>query len=204
MIDDAAPILRRIELGEALLFDSSALAQEKSFKEAVEIAGRYQADPQRFRFALDVRRARVHRILPLSLGDEPEAAPAEAPRSEAASDDVVLPTPAPASHTTALTQTRIDRWKSQLLDLSLRNRLLNFRTSKKSLSLSPHVRLEDAYAALAGGAPLTLREEPAHLDADDPRAISRDDLLAAEVRDQQDRGTLVTCLLYTSDAADDP
>jgi hypothetical protein len=53
--------------------------------------------------------------------------------------------------------TRLDRWKRNLLDLSMRNRLLNFRDTKKKLRiLCPDLAsLEDA---LADGDKFQVRE----------------------------------------------
>ena len=64
--------------------------------------------------------------------------------------------------------TRIDQWKSRLLDLSLRNRLLNFRETKSTiriLSTSPD-RIEDE---LAAERELSLRPKPKVMGEDDPR-----------------------------------
>ena len=51
---------------------------------------------------------------------------------------------------------RVDRWKDRLLDLSLRNRLLNFRETSAALRLlSPSLgTLEDALAVQVGHAVL--------------------------------------------------
>ncbi|MDG1481730.1 MAG: DUF3320 domain-containing protein [Myxococcota bacterium] len=193
VIDDATPILRRIELGEAILFDSSSVAQQKTFQQAVGVAHQHEQAVAQFRFALDIRRARVHRIQPLSLVAPVSPPPddLQEPRPPAEDTGTVQLPPEQAAAATQ-TRSRIDRWKSQLLDLSLRNRLLNFKATKKSLSLSPHVQLDAAYAAITSGTLLALREEPPHLTGDDPRTISRATLLKAQVVDEQDRHTLVT------------
>jgi Protein of unknown function (DUF4011) len=55
--------------------------------------------------------------------------------------------------------TRLEHWRRKLLDLSLRNKLLNFRETKKNIPiLCPNLpALEDA---LAGGAVFGLRSNP--------------------------------------------
>lgn len=95
--------------------------------------------------------------------------------------------------------TRIDQWKSRLLDLSLRNRLLNFRETKSTiriLSAEPE-RVEDELAAQRE---LALRPKPKLMSEDDPRnAITytkeqRDDALADHLRDELGHGRLHTHL----------
>ena len=69
-IDDAAVISKRIRLQEAIVFDSSSVATGATFENAVAEANKLLEDPDRFRFAVDVARARRSRIVPLSLVDE--------------------------------------------------------------------------------------------------------------------------------------
>ena len=110
-------------------------------------------DPE-FVMAVDIARSRAARIRPLashgkSDSSEPgatnEAAPAALPPIP---DFGLLPgeiTPeAPET-----SQDRIERWQRKLLDLSLRNRLLNYRDSKQTLPLRcPSVAVfEDELAA---------------------------------------------------------
>src|SRR5262249_41545324 len=95
--------------------------------------------------------------------------------------------------------TRIDQWKSRLLDLSLRNRLLNFRETKSTiriLSNSPG-RIEDE---LAAEHELSLRPRPKLMGEDDPRnAVAytqqqRADALAEHLADELRHGRLHTNL----------
>ena len=61
------------------------------------------------------------------------------------------------------------RWQRKLLDLSLRNNLLNFKSGKKTLRLdAPDPgALEDA---LSDGAPLRLVPRPDLMEGSDPRS----------------------------------
>jgi hypothetical protein len=95
--------------------------------------------------------------------------------------------------------TRIDQWKSRLLDLSLRNRLLNFRETKSTiriLSTSPE-RVEDE---LAAEHELALRPRPKVMGEDDPRDEAaytqqqRSDALADHLADELKHGRLHTHL----------
>ena len=64
---------------------------------------------------------------------------------------------------------RLEHWKRRLLDLSLRNRLLNFKDTKKPVLLEAPdpARLEDT---LASGARLRLQARASVLSGDDPRS----------------------------------
>lgn len=125
------------------------------FEQAVD-AGRSQLAEEReheFRMAVDITRARSARIRPLAnhvssdMGDAEhiEAAPAKLP---SALDFGLLPSelldPIPDTP-----KGRIERWQAKLLDLSLRNRLLNFKQTKQTVPcLVPDLAgLEDALAA---------------------------------------------------------
>jgi len=159
-----------------------------------------------FRLALDIRRARIARIHPLPLLNQcqqpsvsktgADAKPASAAglgdREIVDPIDLTEPSePKPA--------TRIDQWKSRLLDLSLRNRLLNFRETKSTiriLSTSPE-HVEDE---LAAERELSLHPKPRLLGEDDPRSQiiytqqQRADAFADHLRDELSHGRLHTNL----------
>ncbi|HEX2892119.1 DUF3320 domain-containing protein [Vineibacter terrae] len=114
--------------------------------------------------AIDIRRSRSGGITPLAshepirrnvLGDE-----------AAAVADLPLPPPAPGALPTEIIETkpttaagRIDRWQKKLLDLTLRNRLLNFPESKKTI---PFLCTDVAYLEdrLANGAAIRIISLP--------------------------------------------
>ncbi len=132
-LDDPLPLRKRVELGEALVVDSSSVAQGASFDEAIATAERHLQDVDRFHLVVDVHAARKWGVLP-----DGSATAAPGPRApgdvHATGSQGTLPgrwredelSPAAA-------RTRIDRWASKLLDLTLRNRLLNFREGKKTV-----------------------------------------------------------------------
>ncbi|MES2946090.1 MAG: DUF4011 domain-containing protein [Pseudomonadota bacterium] len=147
-----------------------------TFAYATEQGARQLAEDkdEAFELALDIRRARLQRIKPLASAEAaavlPLAEPAPAaepvfaeapdlPDSHLAELDPALLTPAD----------RLARWQRKLLDLSLRNNLLNFRAGKKSLKLeAPDPgALEDL---LALGQSLKLVARPALMDGADPRS----------------------------------
>lgn len=168
VIDEAEVLRKRIDSGELLLIETTCVTAQQPFSEALEAAQnsiRHEADGT-FEAALDIHQARVHRIAPLGLqreeaaaGDEPsfevvqqalEEAPADLPDYDAADAAADLPeTPAG----------RLERWQRKLLDLSLRNPLLNHRASRANLEIicpEPNV-LEDM---LADNAPVSLAPIP--------------------------------------------
>src|SRR6202021_3967579 len=108
--------------------------------------------PQRFVSAVDIARSRSGGIMPLASH---EAAPStDEPDSEEPSEiplpaEPDFPMPADIAYQKPTTAAgRIERWQTRLLDLSLRNRLLNFSDSKRAVSfLCPDVAfLEDRLA----------------------------------------------------------
>lgn len=157
--DDLLRLRKRVELGQIALFETTLLTNEPavSFEQATKEALKHLENESAFRCVLDIRRARKSRIRPLPLRIELASAPS-ATAVETGSDPSIAPTinlpafvtqygnqPEPIVETPA---TRLDRWKRRLLDLTLNNRQLNFRDSKKNLPiLCPDLgSLEDALA----------------------------------------------------------
>lgn len=196
--DDGLRLRKRIELSEIAVFDPTAATARRPFADAVAEARRQLADLDRFLCAIDVARARKGRIRPLPERVESGATrPAEGRDvdsgvSTSLPPDVgpIPPRPDPQpSAGTETPQTRLDRWRRKLLDLSLRNRLLNFKDSKKTLQiLCPDpAELEDM---LAGGTVFQVRERPADLGPADPRdpdaywRRAREEAMAAVLREE--------------------
>ncbi|MBI1381113.1 MAG: DUF3320 domain-containing protein [Planctomycetaceae bacterium] len=189
LVEDAAALEKRVALGEVLLFDPTlATRTGASFKDARAAADghlvRERTTPGHLHAIVDVKRAREGGVRPLPLRavglvvEEPAS-----PRDVVRDLGTALPAAVPVAeeHTTA--KGRLDRWRRRLLDLSLRNRLLNLRPSRQTLPLlAPSLaRLEDS---LADGAEVELVPVPAELTADGARgldAAARDALLAGEL-----------------------
>lgn len=179
----ASILLNRIGLGEFLVVESTGIAKTPplSFKIALEQANTHLQTEARFRFALDVKAARKVGIRPLSLTEEVGGSADKGISSggDAVSldDDLAVPeavaeagAPRPTRHPHDQESgtDRLARWKTSLLDLSLRNRLLNFKDSNKSIPLlCPDIAgLEDA---LAADAAFRVRPKPDAWGAGDPR-----------------------------------
>jgi len=205
-IEDGLRLRKRVDLGEMTVFDPTAATSRLpvDFDGAVKEARRRLQDADQFLCVIDVARARKGRIRPLperveradAQGDD-----AQGPgRALAAPDVSGLSAPpgsaAEAGNATGETPaTRLDRWRRRLLDLSLRNRLLNYRETKRTLPLlCPDLpALADA---LADGATFSILPRPRDLgdadprDADAHRRRTGEDALAALLREQLVAGRL--------------
>ena len=171
VIDDAETIRKRIQLKELVLIETTCVTLHpappfsKATKAATEAIAPEKDDT--FNAAVDVRRARAHRIAPLGLksgkpsgladdrgGERLGLAFEEAPPlpdfDDGLEEEALLPeTPAG----------RLERWQRKLLDLSARNPLLNHKSTKTSLPLICPVPglLEDR---LAAGARISIQPLP--------------------------------------------
>lgn len=153
IIDDIQALRKRYDLGEIVFIETTLLTQQAKFASALETAKQYIKDESRqnkFYLAIDVRQSRLRGIKPISAHqekknhlDEKEIdwAPASIPVY-----DVERPLESKA--------TRVDRWLRRLLDLSLRNKLLNFKDNRYSIPLQCSEltlgKLEDALANQEG------------------------------------------------------
>lgn len=180
LTDDVQAVRKRVDSGEFLAFETTGIAQHPSFRPSLRLAleqgAAHLREEDTFRYAIDVHRARELQIKPLP-SRAGATAPGEADASEAPA--AIEPTPQlppldpefvislePADDTP---EGRLAKWKSRLLDLTLRNRLLNFKNTKSTLPLVvPDLgRLEDA---IADGGEFRIRPLPAALmEGSDPR-----------------------------------
>ena len=147
VIDEAEVLRKRIQLNELLVFEITYVTSHPAppFSKAIAAAQEVISPDQdgSFSSAIDITRARVHRINPLGRksdglakdGDTSgearveialEVAPA-LPDFDDGIDEETAPPETPAG--------RLERWQRKLLDLSARNPLLNHRSTKASLSL---------------------------------------------------------------------
>jgi very-short-patch-repair endonuclease len=192
VIDDITAIRKRLKLKELMLFETTFATQHPvpPFTYATDRGEQLLAEGQdeNFELLLDVRRARLQRIKPLASAD---AQVSKLPTDDdLAGGSALLVGVAPALPDEAVTvevderlldpKDRLGRWQRKLLDLSLRNNLLNFKAGKKSLKLeSPDpAALEDI---LASGKKLKLLTRPDLMDGADPR-----DQALYELRERED------------------
>ena len=173
--DDVLRLRKRVELDEILVFETKLIKADTPipFEQAVKEAKRLLEDQKAFRCVVDIYRSRKSLIRPLTIRSSIAKASQPAPTTNTASPYTEAPSiplitdfdeykvETPAEETPA---SRLERWKRKLLDLTMRNRLLNFRETKKTLPLlCPDLAsLEDA---LASGQAFTLQPRPTEFDS---------------------------------------
>jgi very-short-patch-repair endonuclease len=178
VVDDVTALRKRLKLKELVLFETTLVTQRPPvpFSRAVDVGSEQLAEGKddTFELAVDIRRARLQRIKPLS---NPEVV-LPAALTDIVADDKVLLEDAPdlpddvvfeAEDVTLDPKDRLARWQRKLLDLSLRNNLLNFRATKKAIKLDapdPGL-LEDL---MSGGKEIKLLPRPDLMDKGDPRS----------------------------------
>jgi very-short-patch-repair endonuclease len=180
-VDDVTALRKRVKLKQIVVFETTLATSRPcpTFGHAIDRGASQIADAAEapFELLVDVARARMQRIRPLAApsvdapkdGVAAEPAPAVPPAFERAPD---LPADAGGEgveDAPTTPQGRLDRWHRKLLDLSLRNGLLNFRAGKRAIPIeAPEPgRLEDL---LADGKRLRLLPRPDLMDGADPRS----------------------------------
>lgn len=114
--DDLRPLEQHREAGELILFDPGFALLNREFSDAQRSAESLLGSNATFLFGLDVKRARLERSEDESSGE----AVTWPDRDESLDQNLGT----------------LDRWKERLLDLTLRNRLLNYKETKKVLTLA--------------------------------------------------------------------
>jgi len=177
VVDDVTALRKRVKLKELVLFETTVVTHRPvpSFSHAAHLGVSQIGEDKEesFELAVDIRRARLQRIKPLASAEAPvvseavDPTPTLEPGFDEAPDlsDDAFAEPDPA---TLNPKDRLARWQRKLLDLSLRNNLLNFRSGKKALKLeAPDAgKLEDL---MSDGQSLKLLPRPDLMDGADPR-----------------------------------
>jgi very-short-patch-repair endonuclease len=180
VVDDITALRKRVTLKEMVLFETTLLTGNPpppfSFAVNRGIEHLSEGNEGNFVFALDVHRARMHRIKPLASAESliqdatiQSGGPVSAPVFEEAPDILEEPETSDTDGPGFDPNDRLGRWQRKLLDLSLRNPLLNFKEGKKSvrLEVSDPGRLEDQ---LAAGDSFKILPMPMVMDGSDPRS----------------------------------
>ena len=181
LLDDVQAVRKRVDSGEFLAFETTGIAlhhtHRLSLRIALERGHEALQEKDSFRYAVDIHRAREVQIKPLPSRT--------ATTKFLATDDSdkpsgIEPTPAlPSLDPAYLTPIEIDvedtpegrlaNWKSKLLDLTLRNRLLNFKTNKSTLQfVAPNLPALDV--ALSSGSEFRIKPLPGIMEGKDPRS----------------------------------
>ncbi|WP_249755637.1 DUF4011 domain-containing protein [Microvenator marinus] len=128
--EDPLPVKKRVLLGECAVFESTGAPDRLAFTKATKLAEARLEDIRRYHLAVDIKACRNAGITPLGLLRSNAFKTIQDTRVESADVPQAL-APLPVVQETP--RARIDRWKSKLLDLTLRNRLINHRDSKSVL-----------------------------------------------------------------------
>ncbi len=181
LLDDIQAVRKRVDSGEFLAFETTGVAQHHtrrlSLRIALERGHELLQEKDTFRYAVDIHRAREVQIKPLpSRSTLAKRLPPDAseeptgieptPLMPALDPEFLTPIDIPSEDTP---EGRLSNWKSKLLDLTLRNRLLNFKSTKSTLQfVAPELaKLEDA---LSNGSEFRIRPLPSIMDGSDPRS----------------------------------
>lgn len=179
LTDDVQAVRKRVDSGEFLVFETTGVAQHHSHRPSLRIAMEqghgHLLEEGSFRYAVDVHRAREVQIKPLpsrtaqlkrrEVETEVPEAIEPTPHLPPLDPEFLTPLDLPTEDTP---EGRLSKWKSKLLDLTLRNRLLNFKPTKSTLQfVAPDLaKLEDA---LADGTEFRVRPLPGIMEGADPR-----------------------------------
>lgn len=182
IVDNAQIVRKRVASGELLMLESTHLTHmlTPSMKHSKDCADEYLEEASTtFQYAVDIKRAREAHIRPMKtnlvMG---KSQVAEADSSNVINDieDMpLLPPIDPGSlepvevEVPQTPQGRLNNWKSKLLDLTLRNKLLNFKTTRKFLKIVTHSP-SDLEDKLAGEGEFKLSSKPALMQDGDPRS----------------------------------
>lgn len=186
LVESAQDVRKRVEAGELLMLESTDLTAGRmaNMTHSKASADRYVDEAQTtFQYAIDIRRAREAHIRPMksvriAKGPSDIEAQNTSPTEPSGLELEEMPSlppidPASLNPTEALApstpQGRLNHWKSKLLDLTLRNKLLNFKPGKRFLPLITHspAALEDA---LASDREFRLTAKPGLMQESDPRS----------------------------------
>ncbi len=179
VMDDVVSVRKRAKSGEFLTFETTCIAsdQKPSLRWACSTGGSYLEEEEKFHYAVDIRRARELQIraLPSRSAVQGSAIAIREEAPPAIEDMPALPSldpellPVVEAPTPDTPDGRLAKWKSKLLDLTLRNRLLNFKLAKSNLKVISHDLgvLEDR---LSEGREFRIKAAPQIMDGEDPRA----------------------------------
>ncbi len=159
-LDDLQQLRKYVELDEFCVIETTLASTGSTFADA-EAAAKKRLYSEEFEFAVDVARARASGILPICLNANgsvtsiEERAERDLPKENARKLAVDVNLEAYLNATSGKVD-RVNNWQQKLLDLSLRNRLLNTRPSKQVVMLVGKniAELEDK---LSSGNTITLK-----------------------------------------------
>ena len=195
-IDDLQHIRKLATDSLITVFETTLLTGESpsNLTDAERLAKPHLETQVPFRVALDVRSARQSKIRPLPIPGQAASVGSETGTRlnveiHTGIGSRSIPEPIVPGETQVTPGNRIDQWKARLLDLSLRNRLLNFKATKSTIPILSAVP-EQVEDHLAADAELSLHPRPRLLSEEDPRnretytRQQRADALAEHLKDE--------------------
>ncbi|KZK87208.1 ATP-dependent RecD-like DNA helicase [Pseudovibrio sp. Ad13] len=177
---DPTEIRKALAARELIVFETTGITRRPAdqFDKAIAIAKSYTNEENEAGFigAIDIARARASQIRPMAShqaassknhAEAPEFEATTLPLPKAPSFDA-LPTDE-AEESPRTPKDRIARWQNKLLDLSLRNRLLNFKSTKQTVPFlcTDVPLLEDRLAERKKIRVISLPEENPHGERDE-------------------------------------
>lgn len=166
--DDISVLTKRLATGinEICIVESTAFVEGKpiSFDGAAALAAAHLQNPDQFECLIDIRRARAAAIRPLPLRTATAEGwvieqPDQAQMETAAAPELLDVLEKPREVDALPPSSRQKQWERRLLDLTLRNSLLNFRLSRSSIPVIT-AQLGDLEDALAEGDEFQLLAKP--------------------------------------------
>lgn len=178
--DDPQAIRKRVTLDEMVLVETTLLTQQPPvpLSGAARAALKHMETEDDFVCAIDIKRARLQAIRPV-MRDAPLAEvqhelldQMEVQQSlsiEVAPGFLIADDLPPLEQKLDTPEGRVERWKRKLLDLSLRNKLLNFKPTTTTVPIfcPDPAKLEDI---LADGETVKFVPMPDIMEGDDPRS----------------------------------
>ncbi len=179
IVDDLQAIRKRVESGEFIVLETTGITNtsRSSLRRACSTAKTYLEEEGTFQYAVDIHRARELRILPLPSRSTSQHAAAEV--SDKNTPSIEEMPDLPPLNPELISEVELDgrdtpegrltKWKSKLLDLTLRNRLLNFKQTKTNVKLICH-NIHELENILSEGKEFKLKTHPKLMDGSDPRS----------------------------------
>ena len=171
--DDPSLLTKRMAAGinEVLLVEATAMndGTTVSFDDAVRLAENHLIDVNKFDYFIDVHRSRFSGILPLPVRKKSDAGWIIDETIDDKKKQSEIQNPFSLENSVKITQVekikfgKQQLWERKLLDLSLRNNLLNLRITRSSLQLIP-VSPNDLEDAIAGGEEFQILSRPKDWD----------------------------------------
>ena len=141
-VDDMQMLRKRRDLEEIVFIETTFLTHSPpgSFSSAVKQGAiLVEEDAPPLEVAIDIKRARARHIKPLDIGESDAGQIRPNLERQRVELEIEAPpaflTEMEVKHDKEVELTRLEQWKRKLLDLSLRNKMLNFKDGRKAVGI---------------------------------------------------------------------